>query len=146
VVQALRLRSNVENGGTAVNGLVQGCGYGHNINILVVDPAGNPLDGVVLSDSYDNLRQITGSRGPGRAEFIFWSNGYQLKVVDYAGLDRPVTSETSPLMSPKDEEIPIPWLIEGGYCPNEADCTERANNNMLCRGHYSYDITFQRTW
>lgn len=146
VVKSVRLWTNEENGGSGLGGSVTNCGYGHNLFITVVDAAGNPIDGVVFEDSYKTLRQISGSRGPGRAEYIFWGNGYQLQVVEYAPAGRPVTSELSPLVSPKDEEIPIPWLIEGHYCANTEECQSRVSRNLLCRGHYSYDMLFQRTW
>lgn len=146
VVKSVRLWSNEENGGSGLGGSVTNCGYGHNVFITVVDAAGNPLDGVVFEDSYKTLRQISGSRGPGGAEYIFWGNGYQLQVVEYAPAGRPVTSELSPLVSPKDEEIPIPWLIEGHYCASTEECQSRVSQNLLCRGHYSYDMLFQRTW
>jgi hypothetical protein len=146
VVKSVRLWSNEENGGVSPGGSVTNCGYEHHIIITVLDAAGNLLDGVVLEDTYKTLRQITGSRGPGRAEYIFWGNGYRLLVIEDQSAGRPVTSETSPLMSPKDEEIPVPWLMEAHYCATEAECIERASKNLLCRGHYSYDLVFQRTW
>lgn len=146
VVKSVRLWTNEENGGSGLGGSVTNCGYGHNVFITVVDAAGNPVDGAVFEDSYKTLRQISGSRGPGRAEYIFWGNGYQLQVVEYAPAGRPVTSELSPLVSPKDEEIPIPWLIEGHYCANTEECEYRISRNLLCRGHYSFDMLFQRTW
>lgn len=146
IVQKVRLRTNEENGGFSPNGSAANCGYGHHIFVEVVDAAGNPLDGVVIGDTYNNPRQITGSKGPGRAEYTLYGNGYNLLVIEYAGLERPVTSEVSPVMSAKDEEIPIEWLIEGHYCATEAECLERVKANGLCRSHYSYDIVFQRTW
>ncbi len=146
VVKSIRLWSNEENGGISPDGSVTNCGYGHNIFVAAVDPSGAPLDGVVIGDKYNNPRQITGLRGPGRAEYILYGNGYELLVVEYPSLGRPVTSEISPVLSAKDEEIPIPWLIEAHYCATEAECIERISLNNLCRGHYSYDIVFQRTW
>lgn len=146
VVQNVRLFSNPENGGISINGSVNNCGYGHNINVLVVDAAGQPLDGVVIGDKYNNPRQITGSRGPGRAEYLLYGNGYELLVVEDNNAGRPVSSEMSQVLSAKDEEIPIPMLIAAEYCASEAECAQRVRDNLLCRGHYSWDITFQRTW
>ena len=144
VVIRQRLRSNQENGGESLNGSATTCGFGHEINVLVVDVAGRPLDGVVMGDTFNNPRQITGSRGPGRAQFVLFGNGYRLLVIEDQNAGRTVTSELSPLMSVKDFEIPIPWLIQANYCADEAECTERISKNGLCQGHYSYDITFQR--
>lgn len=141
-----RLRSNEENGGWSPNGSVSNCGYGHEIYVQVIDAAGNPLNGVVIGDIYNNPRQITGSKGPGLAQYLLYFNGYNLLVVEDTSAGRPVTSETSHVLSAKDEEIPIPWLIEGNYCVNEAECVERIGKNNLCRGHYSFDVVFQRAW
>ncbi len=154
VVAHLRLRTNEENGGVSANGSLQACGFGQNIFVTVVDAAGNPLDGVVIGDTFNNesLKRITGSKGPGKAEYDLWKNGYSLLVIADPGAGRPVTSQISELMSSNDWEIPIPWLIEAHYCANEGECVsrradpERVGNNTLCWGHYSYEITFRRTW
>jgi hypothetical protein len=154
VVTHLRLRSNEENGGNSANGSLQDCGFGQNIFVTVVDAEGNPLDGVVIGDTFNNesLKRITGSKGPGKAEYDLWKNGYSLLVTGDPGAGRPVTSQISDLMSSNDWEIPIPWLIEAHYCANEGECRarradpERVGKNTLCWGHYSYEITFQRTW
>ncbi|MEM7345318.1 MAG: SH3 domain-containing protein [Chloroflexota bacterium] len=141
-----RLRSNEENGGISPNGSVTNCGYGHEIYVQVIDAAGNPLNGVVIGDIYNNPRQITGSKGPGIAQYLLYFNGYSLSVVEDTSAGRPVTSETSHILSAKDEEIPIPWLVEGHYCADEAECIDRISKNNLCRGHYSFDLVFQRSW
>lgn len=144
VIIRQRLRSNSENGGVSLNGSATTCGFGHEINVLVVDVAGRPLNGVIIGDTYNNPRQITGSQGPGRAQYVLFGNGYNLLVIEDQNAGRAVTSETSPVMSAKDIEIPIPWLIQADYCADEAECAERISKNGLCQGHYSYDITFQR--
>jgi len=146
VIVKQRLWSNEENGGFSPNGSVNNCGYGHEIYVTVVDAAGNPLDGVTISDTYNNPRQISGSIGPGRAQYLLYFNGYNLFVAEDPSAGRPVTSEISHVLSGKDEEIPIPWLIEAHYCANEGECVERIGRNSLCRGHYSYDLVFQRQW
>jgi hypothetical protein len=146
VIVKQRLWSNEENGGISPNGTVSNCGYGHEIHVSVTDAAGQPLDGVLIKDIYNNPPQITGSKGPGRAQYLLYFDGYNLFVAEDPGAGRPVTSETSPVLSAKDEEIPIPWLIEGHYCATEAECVERISKNSLCRGHYSFDLVFQRTW
>jgi hypothetical protein len=146
VIVKQRLWSNEENGGFSPNGTVNNCGYGHEIYVTVIDAAGRPLDGVVISDTYNNPQQITGSIGPGRAQYLLYFNGYNLFVAEDPSAGRPVTSETSHVLSGKDAEIPIPWLIEAHYCANEAECLERISKNSLCQGHYSYDLVFQRQW
>ncbi len=50
----------------------------HNIFVKIVDAGGNPVDGVTLAQTpkgeYGNAvdRQVTGSKGPGMAEFVMW--------------------------------------------------------------------------
>jgi hypothetical protein len=152
VIVHQRIWSNEENGGVSAGGSVTGCGFGHQIYVTVTDAAGNPLDGVVIGDTFNNPRRISGEKGPGKAEYDLFKNGYSLLIVEDPSAGRPVTSEVSQVMSSNDWEIPIPWLIEGHYCANEGECRarrsapDRSGNNTLCWGHYSYEITFQRTW
>ena len=116
VIIKQRLRSNEENGGVSQNGSAISCGFGHEINVLVVDARGEPLNSIIIGDTYNNPKQITGSHGPGRTQYVLFVNGYNLLVVEDQSADRPVTSETSSVMSAKDFEIPIPWLIAAQYC------------------------------
>jgi len=152
IVVHQRLRTNEENGGTSTDGSANGCGYGHEIYVWVIDKAGAPLDGMVIGDTYDNPRHISGEKGPGHAQYILYMNGYRLLIVEDNNAGRPVTSQVSEVMSGNDWEIPIPWLIQGHYCATEAEClARRADPNKpggsgLCWGHYSYEIIFQRTW
>jgi hypothetical protein len=152
VVVRQRMWTNEENGGVSQDGTVIGCGYGHQIYVWVIDADGSPLDGVVLGDPFNNPRHISGEKGPGHAVYDLHMNGYRLMVVEDTGAGRPVTSELSPVMSSNDWEIPIPWLIEAHYCATEEECLarradpNRVGSNSLCWGHYSYEITFQRTW
>ncbi len=152
IVAHQRLRTNEENGGTSPGGSVSGCGYGHEIYVWVIDKAGAPLDGMVIGDTYDNPKHISGEKGPGHAQYILYMNGYRLLVLEDNNAGRPVTSQVSEVMSGNDWEIPIPWLIQGHYCATEDEClARRADPNKpggsgLCWGHYSYEIIFQRTW
>jgi hypothetical protein len=152
VVVHQRMWTNEENGGVSERGSVTGCGYGHQIYVWVIDAAGNPLDGVVIGDTFNNPRHISGEKGPGHTEYDLYMNGYRLLVVEDTNTDRPVTSQVSEVMSSNDWEIPIPWLIEAHYCASEEECIRRradpsgAGQNGLCWGHYSYEITFQRAW
>jgi hypothetical protein len=147
-----RIWTNEENGGVSINGTVNGCGYGHQIYVWVLDAASNPLDGVVIGDTFNNPRHISGEKGPGHAQYDLYMNGYRLLVVEDNNAGRPVTSQISEVMSSNDWEIPIPWLIEGHYCATEEECIprradpNRVGTNSLCWGHYSYEIVFQRTW
>jgi hypothetical protein len=131
---------------------VTGCGYGHQIYVWVIDAADNPLDGVVIGDTYDNPKHISGEKGPGHAQYDLHMNGYRLLVVEDTGAGRPVTSQVSQVMSSNDWEVPIPWLIEGHYCATEEECLARradpetGQTSSLCWGHYSYEIVFKRTW
>lgn len=152
VVVHQRIWTNEENGGVSINGTVNGCGYGHQIYVWMLDAASNPLDGVVIGDTFNNPRHISGEKGPGHAQYDLHMNGYRLLVVEDTNAGRPVTSQISEVMSSNDWEIPIPWLIEGHYCATEEECIARradpngVGTNSLCWGHYSYEIVFQRTW
>jgi len=152
VVVHQRIWTNEENGGVSVNGSVTGCGYGHQIYVWVLDVAGNALDGVVIGDTYNNPKHISGEKGPGHAQYDLHMNGYELLVVEDTNAGRPVTSQVSWVLSANDWQIPIPWLIEGHYCATEEECLARradpetGSASSLCWGHYSYEIVFQRTW
>ena len=133
-----------------------GCLGNHNIFVTVIDAAGNPIKGVELGDVWGNPGPTTGHKGddrPGHAEFDLFKNGFKILVKNDPTAGRPVTSQESELLSSNDWEIGIPRLIEAGYCPDESTCrvlwnsgTFGEGNNSLCWGHYSWEVTFQRTW
>jgi hypothetical protein len=147
VVTKLRLLNKDENGG---------CEGNHSIYITVVDAAGNPLRGVEIGDTWNNPGPVTGHKGddqPGLAVWDLYKNGFHVLVKRDPSAGREVTSEVTPLLSSNDWEIGIPKLIEAGYCPDEGTCRVLWNsgvfgqgNNSLCWGHYSWEVTFQRTW
>ena len=149
IITKQRLLSKDENGG---------CVGMHSIFVNVVDAAGNPIKGVQLADEWGavNPGPVTGHKGddqPGLAVYDLYKNGYKIFVKNDPTAGRPVTSQISELLSSNDWEIGIPRLIEAGYCPDEGTCRVLWNsgvfgegNNSLCWGHYSWDITFQRTW
>lgn len=144
-ISKIRLLTNEENGGKSQNGSVVGCGYDHNIFVSVVDKEGRPLDRVVIGDLYGNPGHITGEKGPGRAEYnVYPGGGYEL-LVEKDSVGNPVTSQISRPMSTNDEKIPNADLIAGQYCASEEECNERKTQNSLCRGHYSWEIIFQKT-
>ncbi len=147
VITKQRLLTKEENGG---------CMGMHSIFITVVDAAGNPIKGVEIGDVWGNPGPTTGHKGddqPGLAMWDLYKNGFIILVKNDPTAGRPVTSQESELLSSNDWEIGIPRLIEAGYCPDEPTCRVLWNsgvfgegNNSLCWGHYSWEVTFQRTW
>ncbi len=143
VVVKQRMRSNEEN--SVLGKVANNCGGDHSIYVLVVDTAGQPLTGVIVGDTYKNVRAASGADGLGRLKIELWSNTMALEV--QGNIDgTPYTSEQTLPLSTKDEDIPAEWLFAGGYCGSLAECQLRQKTNGLCRGHYSYDVIFQRTW
>lgn len=147
VITKQRMLTKEENGG---------CMGMHNIFVTVVDVAGNPIKGVELGDVWGNPGPTTGHKGddqPGLAMYDLYKNGFKIFVKNDPTAGRSVTSEVTELLSSNDWEIGIPKLIEAGYCPDESTCRTLWNsgvfgegNNSLCWGHYSWEVTFQRTW
>ena len=143
VVIQQRMRTNEENSweGKVANN----CGGDHTIYVQVIDAAGQPLTGVIVGDTYHNVRAPSGTAGPGRLEIELWSNTMSLEVQGHID-GTPYTSQQTVPLSTRDEDIPADWLFAGGYCESIADCQLRQQTNGLCRGHYSYEVVFQRTW
>jgi hypothetical protein len=112
----------------------------HNIYFTVVDAAGNPLDNITLEDINSQSPQlITGSKGPGKTEFTMVYADYHFKVIgDTSG--RTYTSEVTHALSVIAGHAVWDDLIRGGICADEAAC------RALGQIHYSYNVTFQRTW
>jgi hypothetical protein len=147
VITKERMLTKEENGG---------CTGNHNIYVTVLDAAGNPIKGVQIGDVWGNPGPVTGHKGddkPGYAEYDLYKNGFKIFVKGDPTAGRPVTSQVTNLLSSNDWEIGIPKLIEAGYCPDEGTCRVLWNsgvfgegNNSLCWGHYSWEVTFQRTW
>lgn len=122
------------------------CPGNHQIFVTVVDAAGNPIDGVTVEDTFQAVPpKLSGEKGPGKLEYDLWNNGFSLHVTK--GMDgAPATSEATPKLSSWDEDIPNEWLVEANYCLDLNDCVQRKSSNQLCRGHYSYQVTFKRTY
>jgi hypothetical protein len=147
VIAKQRLLTKEENGG---------CLGMHSIFVTVVDGGGNPIRGAEISDVWGNPGPITGHKGddnPGLAVYDLYKNGFKIFVKNDPTAGRQVTSEVTELLSSNDWEVGIPNLIEAGYCPDEGTCrvlwnsgTYGEGNNSLCWGHYSWEVTFQRTW
>lgn len=113
----------------------------HNIYFTVIDVAGAPLDGIILKDTNNQPGEevITGSKGPGKAEFTMWAADYTFKVVGNVG-GQAFSSETTHVLSVLYEHAVYDDLIRGGICSDAAAC------RALGPIHYSYNVTFQRTW
>ncbi|MDX9830058.1 MAG: hypothetical protein RBU35_07330 [Anaerolineae bacterium] len=113
----------------------------HNIYFTVLDAGGAPLDGIVLEEvnNQPTERLTTGDKGPGRADFIMWGFDYRFKVVGDAG-GQAFSSETTHVLSVLQGHAVWEDLIRGGICADVASC------QALPSIHYSYKVTFQRTW
>ncbi len=154
VVSKVQMFTKAENGG---------CLGAHNIFVNVTDVNGTPLTGAKIGDPpFNNFVRVTGEKneplaplghpiGHKLAEIDLYKQGTQLKVLEYP-VGNPVTSELSQKLSTNDWEIPIPWLIQAGYCSSDADCQARWNSgvagvgaNSLCWGHYSFYLEFKAT-
>ncbi len=119
------------------------CNWRQNIFVIVVDANDQPVDGVIVSDKYNNLTHVTGDKGPGKVVFDLWKNSLELFVKsDQAG--KPFRSQTTRRLSSDQPEISD--MIKGGVCKDEAECQAKIASNSFCYGHYAYEVTFKRTW
>ena len=66
--------SNVENGGS-FDGESLHCGEGHTIYMLIIDAAGNPLNGIIVRAVYTENPPVTGTKGAGRTEINLFAGG-----------------------------------------------------------------------
>ena len=144
VLRRVRMRTNEENSWDGTLGPGQ-CGSDHSIYVYVADAQENLLDGILVGDKYGNFEVPTGVDGKGMVRILVWSAAMELAVMGHQDGTR-YTSDFTPLISTLDEQIPLDWLQGAGYCDSPEDCQGRVENNQLCRGHYSYDVIFQRTW
>ncbi len=123
-----------------------GCIGNHSIYITVLQglPPGQPLDGVVVGDTYNNVTVASGDHGPGRTEITLWSNSMTLIVK--RNIDgTPYTSQESFNFTARDELIPAEVLASAGYCEGNVEkCEFARNHNQVCRGHYSWRVTFHK--
>jgi hypothetical protein len=123
-----------------------GCLGMHTIFITVLDAEGNPLDGIVVGDTYDNVETVTGDKGPGKAEIDLWLNAMEITVKrDRDG--RTYKSEATRTLSSQTSLIPPEDKLAAGYCVNMGHCIEISGPGAGdCHGHFSWRVTFQRTW
>jgi hypothetical protein len=136
-----RLWDALENGGN-FSGTRFTCGLARILHVYVVDPAGKPLDGIVVkSATIPYEEDVTGRKGPGMAEFVLGEAKEVYVLRDAAG--REVTSDHSHGVSTMVYDIPVELLIQSGYCRDAQDCTSFVAACSCCH-HYSWDVTFQR--
>jgi len=128
--------------------LNSGCEKGmHTIFIIVLDANGAPLDGVVVGDTWNNVEEVSGRKGPGRTEINLWANAMEITVKRDAATGQPYVSEASPPSGSFMTDIPNDQLVQAGYCANDVHCDwMRENDGYHCGGHYSWEIIFQRTY
>jgi hypothetical protein len=122
-----------------VDGSLTKTGY-HNIYFTVIDATGQPIDDIILedTDSQPPYQCITGTKGPGRADFeMLWDDYYFRVVRDTSG--RSFSSEVTHRLTVIPGNSYWPDLIAAGICADEASC--RALGSI----HYSYNVTFQKT-
>ena len=107
----------------------------HNIFIKVVDQAGNPVDGVMIvqspSDQIGNVldKMVTGTKGPGAAEFIMW------KFAEYA------VYATSDGANPTGSDVAVG--LNSNFT-DEAECADGGGGNTLF--HNSFNVVFQKNF
>lgn len=142
VVAGVRLWGPQENGGY-FDGPSLHCGEKRQLRVKVVDANGQPLNGVTVLGIYSHVEQVTGSKGPGMAEWIL-GDGDGLRVVRAAD-GSPVVSQTAEGLVTDPHRISDEAFIAAGYCSDAASCQALRDGNA-CHGHYSWDVTFQRTY
>ncbi len=127
------------------NGGIFNNGGQHIIFINVLDENGQGIDGAVVKDALaDNFSIVTGSKGPGRAEFEMFWEPYKLYVASIPG--GPVTSQISNQMNTAKPHIPDiigkmgPADNEYAICPTPDDRCEPP----FYHAHWSYEVTFQK--
>jgi hypothetical protein len=130
-----------ENGG-GHDGPTPLCGYNHTLYLTVLDAAGNPLNGVTVRDANGAEEHVSGDKGPGKLEFALWFPGIDVVVVRDAD-GREVTSDVARNLKVDTAGIPDDVLTEAGYCTS--GCAPFRLNSG-CNGHYSWDVTFQRSY
>jgi CRP-like cAMP-binding protein len=107
----------------------------HNIFVKVVDAAGNPVDGVMLiqtpNGQYGNVvdKQMSGSKGPGLAEFLMWKMAEYSVYISADGTNPSSTDIAQPLHS---------------NFTDEADCAPGQGGNTLF--HNSFSVVFRKNF
>ncbi len=140
---SVRLWGVEENGGY-FDGPSLHCGGGRVLHAIVLDAKGNRLNGVTVKAALGAQEEIvSGNKGPGVAEFVL-GGGQELYVVrDVDG--RTVTSDYARGMTTDTRAIPFDVLKGSGYCKTDTDCAH-LHAEYACKGHYSWDVTFKRSY
>jgi uncharacterized protein YraI len=141
-VTNIRMWGVEENGGY-FDGPSVHCGEKRQLRVTVVDAAGNPLNGVTIKSALTAEEQVSGSKGPGTAEYVL-GGGQDLYIARDAD-GRDVSSDTARGMSTNPHGIATEVLIGAGYCKDAADC-DHFRQQWGCNGHYSWDVTFRRAY
>lgn len=112
----------------------------HNVYFTVLDANDAPIDGIIFEEVNNPppVQVVSGSKGPGKAEFTMSAGDYKFKIVGNSG-GQTFSSETTHVLSVVFGHAVYDDLIRGGICANEAAC------QALGPSHYSYSVTFQRT-
>jgi hypothetical protein len=111
-------------------------GADHLVFITVMDANGAPLDGIVVREVNTGDEVVSGDKGPGQAEFLMWGGGYAFIVAGEKD-GQTYTSETTHQLSLANPVLDD--LVAAGYCPDVVACQNHP-------WHWSYVVTFQRTW
>lgn len=113
----------------------------HNVYLTVVDAGGAPIDGIIVEEtnSQPSTQVITGDKGAGKTEYTMYAGDYKFKVIGNTG-GQAFTSEETHLLSIVFGHAAWDDLIRGGICSDMAAC------EALGPIHFSYNVTFQRTW
>jgi hypothetical protein len=127
--------------------LNSGCAKGmHTIFIHVLKANGEPLNGIIVGDSWGNVEAVTGNKGPGKTEINLWANTMEIVVKGDITSGESYTSEVSFPFSSFMTTIPNEQMIQAGYCANELECDwKRQHDSYYCGGHYSWEVIFQAT-
>lgn len=132
-----------ENGGRMVGDSVN-CGDKQELHVIVLDAGGNRLNGVTVRGVYRNEFHVTGEKGPGIAQYDVNVDGDDIVVArDVDGRD--VTSDLAKGLTAKTYNISHADLMQGGFCRDAAGCDSFIATNG-CFGHFSWTVTFQRTY
>jgi uncharacterized protein YraI len=123
-----------------------GCVGKHLLRIHVIDASGVRLNGVRLKGIYTGIELVTGDQGKGDGiiEFDLHGSGEGFKVIRNND-GREANSDPAEGFTTRSVDIPVPMLIETGYCTNQEDC-QIFYNSWGCQGHHSWEATFQRNY
>jgi hypothetical protein len=117
------------------------------IYITVIDAGGAPLDGVVVGDTWNNVEDVSGRKGPGRAEIVLYANAMEITAKRDSVTNQVYTSQATPPNASYLTDIPNEQLAQADYCANIYHCQwMRENDPWFCGGHYSWEVVLQRTY